>query len=122
MLAEVELVLQHGVAGVGGLHVLVDLGDGDVEVEVEGEDGAGDEDDEDGEGGVFEVGDLDLHGPELDAPADAVVGGGRLEAHVLPVCALDVFEVVGLVEIEFLQVLGEDDEGVPDEEVREVGG
>lgn len=117
-----ELVLQDGVAGVGGLHVLVDLDNGDVEVEVEGEDGACDEDDEDGEGGIFEIGDLDLHGPELDSPADAVVGWRRLEAHVLPVCALDVFEVVGFVEVQFLKVLGEDDDGVPDEQVREVRG
>lgn len=120
--AEPEALLEDSVAGVGRLHVFVDAGDGDVEVEVEAEDDAGDEDHEDGEGGVFEIRDLDLHGPELDAPADRVVGGRGFEAHVLPVGALDVFKVVRLGEVELLQVFVEDDDGVADEEVGKVGG
>jgi len=67
----------------------------DVEVQVKGEDGAGDEDDEYGEGRIFEVSDLDLHGPEFDAPTDVVIGRGWLEAHVLPICGLEIFEMVG---------------------------
>lgn len=114
---EPELLLQDGVAGVGRLHVLVDALDGDVKVEVEGKDGAGDEDDEDGEGSVLKVGHLDLHGAELYPPADVVVGGRRLEAHVLPVGRLEVLKVVRLFEVQPLEVLGEDDDWVADEEV-----
>lgn len=120
VLAEVELPLEDGVAGMGGLHVLVDAGDGDVEVEAEAEDGAGDEDDEDGEGGVLEVGHLDLHGAELDAPPDVGARRRRLEPHVLPVGALDVLEVVRLAHVELLEVLAEDHDRVPDEQVCEV--
>lgn len=104
------------------LHVLVDAQDGDVEVEVEAKNNAGDEDHEDGKGGVFKIGNLDFHGAELDAPSNRVVGGWRLEAHVLPVGGLYVFKVVGFGQVEGLKVLVEDDDGVADEEVREVIG
>lgn len=103
-----------------GLHVLVCFGDGDVEVEVEAEDGASDEDDEDGEGGVFEVCDLDFHGSEFDPPAYVIVWWWRLEADVLPVCGLEVFEMVGLSEIELLEVFGEDYDGIADEKMSEM--
>lgn len=99
VLAEVEPLVEGGVAAVGRLHVLVDFDDGDVEVEVEGQDGAGDEHDEDGEGGVLKIRDLDLHGAEFDAPPDVVVGRRRLEAHVLPVGRLDVLKVVRLAHV-----------------------
>jgi len=120
VLAEVELLGSHGVDRVRRLHVLVDLGYGDVEVEIERQDGARDEDNEDGERGVLEIRNLDLHGPELDAPPDIVVGRRRLEAHVLPVGGLDVLKVVRLGQVQFFQVLGKDDDGVADEEVRKV--
>lgn len=106
----------------GCLHVFGGAGDGDVEVEVEGQDGARDEDDEDGKGRVLEISHLNLHAPELDAPPNVVhvVGGRRLEPHVLPIRALDVFEMVRLVEVEVLEVFGEDDDRVADEEMCKV--
>lgn len=104
------------------LHVLGRARDGEVEVQIEAEYGARGEDDEDGKGRVLEIRQLDLHAAELDAPAGGEGGGGRLEAHVLPVCGLQVLEVVGAGEVEGLQVFGEDDDGVADEEVGEVGG
>mmetsp|Transcript_6999 Transcript_6999/g.21047 ORF Transcript_6999/g.21047 Transcript_6999/m.21047 type:complete len:264 (-) Transcript_6999:69-860(-) len=122
VLSEPEPLLQDGVAEVCAAHVLVHLGEGEVEVEVEGEDDARDEDDEDGEGGVLEVGQLDLHRPELGAPADVRValGGGRLPAHGLPVGGLDVFEVVRLPLVVELDSLAVDDERVAHEEVGDV--
>ena len=120
--AEVEAFRVDCVAAVGGLHVLRGARDRDVEVEIEAEDRAGDEHHEYAEGCVFEIGHLDLHGAELDAPADVVVGRWRLEADVLPVRALEVLEVVCFVEVEFLEVFGEDYDGIANEEVREVRG
>ena len=79
-------MVEDGVAGVGGFHVLGGEGDGDVEVQIEGEDSAGDEDNEDCESGVFEVCDLDFHWAELDAPASVFVGWRRFKPNVLPVC------------------------------------
>lgn len=84
--AEPEFLRRHGVADVCCFHIFRYPGDGHVEVEVEGEDGARDEHDEDTEGGVLEIGDLDLHGAELDTPANVRTGWRRLEAHVLPIC------------------------------------
>ena len=104
------------------LHVLVCFWDRDVEVEVEAEDGAGDEDNEDGEGGVFEVGYLDFHGAEFDTPADVIVRWWGLEADVLPVCGLQILEVVGFGEVELLKVFGEDHNGIADEEMSEMRG
>ena len=120
--AEPELVVEYGVARVGRFHVLGGARYGDVEVEVEREDGAGEEDDEDGEGCVFEVGHGDLHAAELDTPADVGIGWGRLEAHVLPICGLDVLEVVRARGIQGFEIFVKDDDGITDEEVGEVRG
>lgn len=122
ILAEPEFLAHDGVACVRGLHVLCGPWDGDVEIQVEAQDGAGHEHDEDTKRRVLEVGDLDLHAAELDAPANIRVWRGRLEAHVLPIRALDVLEVVAALGIERLEVLGENDQRVPDEQVREVRG
>ncbi|KAF4508257.1 hypothetical protein G6O67_004663 [Ophiocordyceps sinensis] len=122
VLAKVKPLREEGVEGVGALHVLVDTLDGYVKVEVKGENGARDEHHEDGKGGIFKVGHLNLHGPELDAPANRVIGGGRLEAHVLPVCRLYVLKVVRLGKVKLPEVLGEDDNGVADEQVGKVRG
>ena len=84
----------------GGFHVFGGAGDGDVEVQIEAEDCPRDEYDEDGESGVLKVGDLNFHRAELHTPADVCVVWRRLEAHVLPVCGLDVFEVVCFIEVE----------------------
>lgn len=84
--AEEESPIVDGVTGVCRFHVFGRARDGDVEVEVEAEDGARDEDDEDGEGGVFEIGELDLHRSKLDPPARVLVVWRGFETHVLPVC------------------------------------
>jgi hypothetical protein len=121
----------------GALHIDVDLGNGNIEVGAEAEDGAGEEDDEDGEGGVLKVGELDFHRSELDPPADVAVGRRWLEAHCLPVGRLDVLcarffsndvdcqrpthlEVIGRDIVVLIEGLGEDDDGIADEEVGDV--
>lgn len=103
VLPEPEAALAHGVACVRRVHVLRRTRDGQVEVQVEAEDRACDEHDEDGKGCILKVGHLDLHAAKLDAPAGHVVTGarrGRLEAHVLPVCRLQVLKVVGRGEVQ----------------------
>ncbi len=105
-----------------GFHIFGRARDGDVEIEVVGEDGAGDEDDEDAEGGVFKVGDLDLHAAEFDAPAYVGVRWGRFESHVLPVGGLEVFKMVCAFGVEGFEIFGEDDKRVADEEMGEMGG
>jgi hypothetical protein len=40
---------------------------------------------------------------------------------MLPVRGLKIFEVVGLIEIELLEILVEDHDGIADEEMSEVG-
>lgn len=106
----------------GGLHVVGSTGDRDVEVKIEAKDRPRDQYDKDGESGILKIGDLDFHGPELDAPARVFVMWWRLEAHVLPICGLKVFEVVGFIEVEVLEVFSEDDNGITDEQVGKVGG
>ena len=104
------------------LHVLVRFRDRDVEVKIEGKDGTRDQHDEDGESGVLEVRDLDFHGSELNAPANIASSWRRLEADVLPVCRLQVLEMVGFSKVQLFEIFGEDDDGVPDEEVGKVSG
>lgn len=120
VLSEPEAVLAHGVAAVRRLHVLRRAGNGYVEVQVEAEDRARGENDEDGKGGILEIRHLDLHAAKLDAPASLAARGRGLEAHVLPVCALQVLKMVGAGEVEVGQVFVEDDNGVADEEVGKV--
>lgn len=117
-----ESASQHSVAGMSSLHVLVNLSDRDVEVKAKAENDTSNKNDEDSKGCVLEVGDLDLHGPELDTPADIIVGRWGLEAHVLPVCALNVLKMVCLSQVEFLEVLREDDNGITNEKMGEMSG
>ena len=105
-----------------GIHVFGRAWDGKVEVQLEAQYGAGDKHDEYGEGGVFEIGHLDLHRAELNAPADVGVGGRGFEANVLPVGRLQILEMVGFAEVELIEVFGEDYQGVADEEMGKVGG
>jgi len=77
-LAEAKLALGDCVPLGGAAHVAVDARDGHVEVEVEVEDDARDEDDEDGEGGVLEVGQLDLQREGGGCEREAAVRGRRL--------------------------------------------
>mmetsp|Transcript_17107 Transcript_17107/g.52532 ORF Transcript_17107/g.52532 Transcript_17107/m.52532 type:complete len:846 (+) Transcript_17107:2023-4560(+) len=127
-LAEEELLRARRVAEVRAAHILVDLRQRRVEREVEGEDRAREQHDEDGEGRVLEVRGLDLHGPELHAPADGprlAVGHERrrLPAHRLPVGALDGLEVLrGRVVVHLAHVAVEDDQRIARKEVREVAG
>lgn len=101
-------------------HILRHPRDWDVEVEVEGEDCPGDEDNKDGEGGILKVSDLNLHWSELDTPADLRANWRGFEAHMLPVGGLKVFKMVSLVEIEFLEIFVEDDNGIANKQVGEV--
>ena len=78
-------------------------------VKLEGKYRPCEEDNEDSVSRVLEVGDLHLAGTELDPPAYVGVDGRDLEAHTLPVGALDV--------------LGEEGDGrVVSELVRSRGG
>ncbi|KAI6752844.1 hypothetical protein HG530_013596 [Fusarium avenaceum] len=99
------------------LHVLVDLLDGDVEVEVKRQDRACHQNHKDGESSILKIRDLDLHGTELDSPADAVVGRRRLKAHVLPVSGLNVLKVIRLAQVQLLKVFFKDDNRVSNEEM-----
>mmetsp|Transcript_7375 Transcript_7375/g.20088 ORF Transcript_7375/g.20088 Transcript_7375/m.20088 type:complete len:427 (+) Transcript_7375:759-2039(+) len=121
VLAEEELLLSDCVALLRAVHVFVHLGDGHEEVEVEGEDGARDEEDEHGEGGIFKVRHLDLHGAELRAPANVGHHGWRgLPAHRVPVGALEALKVVRVLLVVEVYALAEDHEGVPREVVGDV--
>ena len=59
-----------------------------------GQDDVREQDDEDSKGSILMVGDLHFHGSELDAPPNAAVKRGRLEAHCLPVSRLNVLQVI----------------------------
>lgn len=121
VLAEIKLLFLGGFASMCGFHVFRGALDGDVEVQVEAEDCASDEHDEDAKRCVFEIGQLHLHRPELDSPADVTsVWWWGLEPHVLPVRRLEILEVVCLAKIEVLEVLGENHQRVSDEKVCEV--
>ncbi|TYZ59724.1 hypothetical protein PybrP1_006636 [[Pythium] brassicae (nom. inval.)] len=130
MAPKVKLLVQHGVDAVRGLHVLVHARERDVEVQVECEDHAREQRDKDRERRVLKVRELDLHGPELGAPANvrrrgAVRARGRgrrrrLPAHSLPVGRLDVLKVVRFARVVEVQALLVDHERVPDEQVRNV--
>ncbi len=115
--AEPEFRLCHCVAGVCCFHVFCRAGYRDVEVEVIRKDGTGGEDDEDAECRVFEIRDLDLHAAEFDTPTYVGVWWRGFESHVLPVCGLEVFEVIGAFWVELFQVFGENDERIPDKEM-----
>ena len=58
---------------VSPLHILIDEGDRQDEVEVECADDVGNHTDAYSEGSIFEVCDLDVHGAELDTPADVSI-------------------------------------------------
>lgn len=98
------------------------LGDGHVKVQVETQDGPGQQDDEHRVRGVFEIGELDLHAPELDPPSDGRVDGRRLEPHRLPICRLDVLKVVHRRLVVLVDTFAEDDQWVSDEQVSNVFG
>lgn len=104
------------------LHVLADLRNRDIEIQIVAKNRAGNKHDKHRERRVLKICDLNLHRSELDAPSDIDTCGWGLEAHVLPVCGLEVLEVVGFGEVEGFEVFGEDDDGVADEEVGEVSG
>ena len=55
-------------------------------------------------------------------PTDVAVRGRRLEAHVLPVGALDVLKVVRASTVVLVEQLLVHDNGIPDEEVGEMAG
>lgn len=120
LFSEIELLLQHGITCVGRLHVLADFGDGDVKVQVEAENGTSDQHDENGESGVFKIRHLDLHRSKFDSPSGIFVVGRWFESHMLPVRGLKILEMVGLVQIESLQILVEYDDWIPDEEMRKM--
>ena len=106
----------------GCLHVFGRARNRNVEIEIKAKDSASDKYDEDRECGIFEIGYLDFHRSELDTPADVIVGWRWLEADVLPVCGLQIFEVVGFAEVEFFEVFCENDNRVADEEMGEMRG
>src|SRR6202012_2173734 len=101
------------------LHVLRGSRYGDVEVEIEAQNRPCDEHDEHGEGGVFEVRDLNLHTSKFHPPANICAGRRRLDSHVLPICGLDVLEMVRSFRVKLLQILGEYDNRVTNKEMRE---
>ena len=103
-------------------HAFLDFTDRNIEIETEGEDYSSDEDDEDCEGGVFEIGDLDLHGTEFDAPADVGAWWGWFKTHVLPICRLEVFEMVAVYRVILIDCFIEDDEGSSNKEMRNMVG
>jgi len=103
------------------LHVLGCLGNRNVEVQVEAEDRSGDQNEEDRKGGVLIIGNLDLHGTKLDTPANVVAWWWRLETHVLPVGGLQILEMIDFVKVKLLEVFSEDNNGIADEEMCEVG-
>lgn len=88
--AEVELFTINGVPLDGVAHVLLHLRDGNEEVEFESEYGACEQDNKGCEGGILEVGQLQLHWAELHAPTNVRVRRRRLESHRLPIRRLDV--------------------------------
>lgn len=73
---------------------MIYLLDWDVEVDSKREDCSGEQDDEYGKRSILKVGDLDLHTAELDPPPDALAGWWWLETHMLPVCGLNILELI----------------------------
>jgi len=99
------------------LHILFHFGNRNVKVQTKRENDASHKDDENCKSGIFKIGDLDFHGSEFDAPANVASWRRWFEAHVLPVCGLEVFKVVGINEVVLVYGFVEDDEGGADEEV-----
>jgi len=97
------------------------LGDRNVKVGVETEDCTGDQDDKDGKRSILKIGQLNLHGSELDTPTDrARLGWRGLEPHGLPVGALKVLKVVRGLVVVHIQEFMEDDQWVADKEMGNV--
>mmetsp|Transcript_69480 Transcript_69480/g.165660 ORF Transcript_69480/g.165660 Transcript_69480/m.165660 type:complete len:514 (+) Transcript_69480:447-1988(+) len=110
-------------------HVLLHFGHGDAQVQLQIQNGPGHEDDEADEGGVLEVGHLQLHGPKLHAPADvvgvfvaqlALVGRRRLPAEGLPVGGLEILPVVDVTAVIQLHTVRKDHERIRCEEMGNV--
>ena len=120
ILPEPKLLLQHRILPMCCLHILICLRNWDVKVQAERQDRSCDEHYENAKRCVLEICDLDLHWSELNTPADIVPFWRWLKADMLPVCALEVLEVVSCDEVELFEILGEDDDGVPDEEMSKV--
>jgi len=101
-------------------HVLGRALDWKVEVEIETENGSCDQNDEDGECSILKVGNLNLHWSHFDTPANVTPRWGWFESHVLPICRLQVLEVVDFVQIERYEVLVENYDRIADEKVGKV--
>mmetsp|Transcript_47626 Transcript_47626/g.111404 ORF Transcript_47626/g.111404 Transcript_47626/m.111404 type:complete len:251 (+) Transcript_47626:414-1166(+) len=106
--AEPKELLRASRPPAGHSHVLLHFGHGDAQVQLQIQNRPGHKDDEADEGGVLEVGHLQLHGPKLHAPADVVglfvaqlplVGRRRLPAEGLPVGGLEILPVVDVTAV-----------------------
>lgn len=90
------------------------LGNGNVEVESEAQDCAGKKHDENAKGSILKVGHLDFHATELDPPTNLPARRRWLEAHRLPVCTLNVLEVIRRHFVVLINHLRKDYERVTD--------
>ncbi len=112
VLPEIELFIKHSIAFVCCFHVLISLWDRDIEIQIKAQNGSCNEHNENGKSSVFKISDLNLHGSKLDTPADVAAGRRWLKSNVLPIGGLKVLKVVGLGEVQLLEIFIEDDNGV----------
>lgn len=98
------------------------LGDGHVKVQVEAQYGPGQEDDKHRVRSVLKVGQLDFHASELDPPSNRRVDRRGFEPHRLPICRLDVFEMVHRRLVVLVDPFAEDDQRITDEQMGDVFG
>ena len=115
-------MFNNSVPSVGCLHVFRRAGNGNIKVEVETDYSPCDKDYKDRKGRVLEVSDLNFHWAEFNSPSYVVVCWRRFESHVLPVCGLEVLEMIGLTKVKRLKVFCKNNDRVTDEEMGEMCG
>mmetsp|Transcript_3474 Transcript_3474/g.10681 ORF Transcript_3474/g.10681 Transcript_3474/m.10681 type:complete len:200 (+) Transcript_3474:1425-2024(+) len=125
-LPEAKLLRVDRITHVSLAHVPIDRREGHVKIQVEIQNDTRDKNHEDSEGRILEISELHLHRAKLSAPPNVRVsferclGWRRLPPHGLPVCRLDVLEMVRLAFVVELYSLAIHDQGVPHEEMGNV--
>mmetsp|Transcript_2084 Transcript_2084/g.5073 ORF Transcript_2084/g.5073 Transcript_2084/m.5073 type:complete len:318 (-) Transcript_2084:1193-2146(-) len=127
--AKPKLFLRTSLAPLSDTHVLLHLRNRNVERQVQNENDTRQQHDKHCERRILEVGDLQLHAAELNAPTDVVLGCSgedalvrrrRLPTHRLPVGALQILEVVDVDPVVQVDAVLVDHERVAREKVRDM--
>src|SRR5271156_2750530 len=92
-------------------HAFLNFRNRHIKVQSKGKYDTSHKNNEDCKGSILEICDLDFHGSEFNAPAYVGTRWRWLETHVLPICTLQVFEMVRVDSVILVDCFVEDDEG-----------